>query len=152
MSILLRVLFLLPVLLTSSQGPSGYYAPLNATLVAGLFPPPPPPTTTTTTTTTYTSSIVEAEFIVVFVSYYTTEARDGFISAALRPFSNWAILPRANPSADYPSDFSLVQVSGSEGHALRALNQHPIIKRVTPQKKLTRILTSGGGKGINYTH
>ena len=95
----------------------------------------------------YSSSIVDSQYIVTFTSYYTTEARDGFISAALRPFHNWTILPRSNPSAEYPSDFSLIQL-GTVGRAeaLTVLTQHPAIKQVTPEKMLTRILTSGGGK------
>ena len=140
----LRVLLLLPVLLlTYAHGPTGYYAPLNVTVVAGSnFDLPP------RSELAYTSSLVDSEYIVVFISYYTTEARDGFISAALRPFTNWVILPRSNPSSHYPSDFTLVQVSSPEGHALNALSQHPAVKRVTPQKKLTRILTSGGGEWV----
>ena len=95
----------------------------------------------------YSSSIVDSQYIVTFTSYYTTDARDGFISAALRPFHNWTILPRTNPSADYPSDFSLIKLGTSQqSEALTLLTQHPAIKQVTPEKMLTRILSSGGGK------
>ena len=85
-----------------------------------------------------------------FNSYYTTEARDGFISATLRPFRDWALIPRSNPVQQFPSDFSLVQLGGtSVTDSLHALNQHPYVKRVTPQKRLTRMLTfSGQGQSV----
>ena len=79
-----------------------------------------------------------------FHGYYLSEARDGFIAAALRQFSGWSIVARDNPSQDYPSDFSLVQVKEGVADALEALRHHPSIKRVTPQKKLTRMLTFTG--------
>ena len=82
-----------------------------------------------------------AEYIVTFIGYYSTEARDGFITAALRPFSGWSIIPRANPSQSYPSDFSLVQLKTGVTAALKSLQDHPSVKRVSPQKKLTRMLT-----------
>lgn len=90
------------------------------------------------------------EYIVTFNSYYTTEARDGFISATLRPFRDWALIPRSNPVQQFPSDFSLIQLGGtSVTDSLHALNQHPYVKRVTPQKRLTRMLTfSGQGQSV----
>ncbi len=83
-----------------------------------------------------------------FHSYYTTDARDGFISAVLRPFPDWTIVPRNNPSQIYPSDFSVVQLRGGDSpKALDALRLHPLVKRVTPQRKLSRMLTfAGDGK------
>ena len=85
------------------------------------------------------------EFIVTFTSYYTSEARDGFVSAALQPFSSWAIVPRPNPGQHYPSDFSLVRLWGTgQSGALEALRQHRLVRRVTPQRKLTRMLTFAG--------
>lgn len=89
--------------------------------------------------------LIPPEYIVTFNSYYTTEARDGFVSAALRPFHGWTLLPRTNPSQQFPSDFSVVQLRGSGvADSLLALRQHPTVKRVTPQKKLTRMLTFSG--------
>ena len=89
------------------------------------------------------------EYIVSFNGYYLTEARDGFISAALHAFTGWSIIPRANPSQDYPSDFSLVQLKTSVTDSLDSLRHHPSVRRVTPQKKLTRMLTfSGDGEFI----
>ena len=85
-----------------------------------------------------------------FNGYYSTEARDGFIAAVLRPFSGWSIIPRNNPSQNYPSDFSLVQLKVGVADALSSLRHHPSIKRVTPQKKLTRMLTFSGHGELAY--
>ena len=101
-----------------------------------LHPPFPPSSVRPSSPTT--------EYIVTFTSYYTTEARDGYLSAALHSFKGWAIVPRSNPSQSYPSDFSLLQLSGDTGDSdaiLQALQHHPLIKRVTPQRRLTRVLT-----------
>ena len=138
------VLLLLPVLVVCTHGPDDCCVQFNVTVVADETTP-----LLSHSSTEYSSSIVDSEYIITFTSYYTTDARDGFISAALRPFHNWTILPRSNPSADYPSDFSVVQLSRNDNSALGALSQHPAIKLVTPQKMLTRILTSGGGKWLD---
>ena len=50
------------------------------------------------------------EYIVAFTGYYSNEAREGFITAALQGIEGWAILARNNPGQQYPSDFSLVKV------------------------------------------
>lgn len=134
-------LLLWPILVSCAHGPTDC-TQFNVTVVADVSSSPSLPHHSVE----YTSSVVESEYIVTFTSYYTTDARDGFISAVLRPFRNWSIVERWNPSTEYPSDFSIVQLSGTNSEALKALSQHPVIKRVTPQKMLTRILTSGGGK------
>ena len=131
------MLIVFSMLLVCVHGPAGCCSP-NVTVVAGETTTLPP------TLLEYTTSIVDSEFIVMFTSYYTSDARDGFISAALRPFQDWTILPRSNPSTDYPSDFSVVQLNTAKG--LRALSQHPAVKKVTPQKRLTQMLTSGDGE------
>ena len=76
----------------------------------------------------------------MFNAYYTSDARDGFISAALKLHPDWSIVPRSNPSQDYPSDFSLVQLRAHVPRAVTSLEHHPTVKRVTPQRKLTRML------------
>lgn len=142
------VLFFVPVLVTCAHGPTDC-SHFNVTVVAdesATLPWPHPQQSGPHTSLEYSTSIVDSEYIVTFTSYYTTEARDGFISAALRPFQNWNVLSRSNPSADYPSDFSVVQLGRNQGEALDMLSQHPVVKRVTPQKMLTRILRSGSGK------
>lgn len=142
------VLLLLPVLVSYAHGPTDC-TQFNVTVVADQSSPDLP----LHGSLEYSSSVVESEYIVTFISYYTTDARDGFISAVLRPFRNWMILPRSNPSSEYPSDFSIVQFGETNTEALRALSQHPTIKGVTPQKRLTRLLTTGdsecGHKGLS---
>lgn len=86
----------------------------------------------------------QTEYIVTFNGYYSTEAREGYVSAALQPYKEWSIVPRSNPSQDFPSDFSLVRLKSTVSDALSALREHPNVKRVTPQKKLTRMLTFAG--------
>ena len=134
------VLLFCPILLSFAHGPTDC-TQFNVTVVADEASPLLLPHSIE-----YSSAVVDSEYIVTFTSYYTTDARDGFISAVLRPFRNWTIVPRSNPSTEYPSDFSIVQLSSANGEALKALKQHPFIKRVTPQKMLTRILASGEGK------
>lgn len=155
----LFVLVLLPVLVTYASGPSGCCS-LNVTVVAGQTNSFPGSSSSSHgSSVEYSTSVVESEYIVMFVSYYTAEARAGFLSAALRPYRHWTILSRPNPAADFPSDFSVVQLGRGGGRkdgeeqgrgaddaeeaALRALTQHPAVKQVTPQKRLTKMLTSG---------
>ena len=45
-----------------------------------------------------------------FTGYYSTEAREGYISAALQGVQGWTIVVRNNPGQQYPSDFSVVKV------------------------------------------
>ena len=81
-----------------------------------------------------------------FTTYYTTAARDGYLSATLQSYRGWSIIPRSNPGQEYPSDFSLLRLlEGSSREdktreILDALEHHPMIKRVTPQRRLTRML------------
>lgn len=52
-----------------------------------------------------------SEYIVTFRGYYTTGAREGYIAAALGPYtSGWSIVERDNPVKDFPSDFSVIKV------------------------------------------
>lgn len=165
----LFVLLLLPVLVAYAAGPSGCCS-LNVTVVAGHSKALLGSSSGGggSDGVEYSSSIVESEYIVMFVSYYTAEARAGYLSAALRPHQYWTILPRPNAAANFPSDFSVVQLgSGGGGRggvergawgeggvagteeaaAVRALTQHPAVKQVTPQKKLTKMLASGNSHG-----
>ena len=54
-----------------------------------------------------------SEFIVAFKGYYSSKARDGFMSAALRDagVTSWKILPRDNIISRLPSDFDVIKVS-----------------------------------------
>lgn len=100
----------------------------------------------------YKPLVPPTEYIVMFNAYYTSDARDGFISAALKTFHDWSIIPRSNPSQNYPSDFSLVQLGSHVPKAITSLQHHPAVKRITPQKKLTRVLTfSNEGECLKLT-
>ena len=60
---------------------------------------------------------------------------------------SWKIIKRNNVAANFPSDFDVVQLwDTSHDIGINALNSHPIIKRVTPQRQVFRNL-----KYINET-
>lgn len=82
------------------------------------------------------------EYIVAFNGYFTSKARSHFISSALQNAKavNWRIVQRENPASDYPSDFEVVQIRQDAHSSLLTLQDHPYIKRVTPQRKVFRTL------------
>ncbi|XP_033075047.1 membrane-bound transcription factor site-1 protease isoform X2 [Trachypithecus francoisi] len=90
----------------------------------------------------FSSTVVEYEYIVAFNGYFTAKARNSFISSALKSsqVDNWRIIPRNNPSSDYPSDFEVIQIKEKQKAGLLTLEGHPNIKRVTPQRKVFRSL------------
>ncbi|XP_063510211.1 membrane-bound transcription factor site-1 protease isoform X2 [Pongo pygmaeus] len=90
----------------------------------------------------FSSTVVEYEYIVAFNGYFTAKARNSFISSALKSseVDNWRIIPRNNPSSDYPSDFEVIQIKEKQKVGLLTLEDHPNIKRVTPQRKVFRSL------------
>ncbi|XP_023562560.1 membrane-bound transcription factor site-1 protease isoform X3 [Octodon degus] len=90
----------------------------------------------------FSSTVVEYEYIVAFNGYFTAKARNSFISSALKSseVDNWRIIPRNNPSSDYPSDFEVIQIKEQQKAGLLTLEDHPNIKRVTPQRKVFRSL------------
>nr|CAD7257503.1 unnamed protein product [Timema shepardi] len=96
-----------------------------------------------------TSDSQHLEYIVAFKDYYKTNTRQKFITAALNGsgVDKWKILPRNNPASDFPSDFDVVMLEETERlNGLSALNRHPSIRRVTPQRLVQRTL-----KYINVT-
>ncbi len=82
------------------------------------------------------------EYIVTFNGYFTAKARSDFISSALRDVNvvNWHIIQRDNPASDYPSDFEVVEIRQDTRSSLLTLQDHPYIKRVTPQRMVFRSL------------
>lgn len=82
------------------------------------------------------------EYIVAFNGYFTAKARRDFISSALRDMDavNWHIIRRDNPASDYPSDFEVVEIRQDARSSLLTLQDHPYIKRVTPQRMVLRSL------------
>ncbi|XP_072169129.1 membrane-bound transcription factor site-1 protease-like [Diadema setosum] len=90
--------------------------------------------------THYTTERIQDEFIVVFNKYYTAKARHKYLCAAMKSSnaSSRQIVSRDNPAAHYPSDFDVVKISGAEKADLAALSDHPAVKQVTPQRRVTR--------------
>lgn len=91
----------------------------------------------------YTSKIIENEYIVTFNGYYKNQARHNYINTALNSSGvrNWTILSRDNPASDYPSDFDVVILQDTDQFSgLNALNDHPLVKRVTAQRMVSRTL------------
>jgi len=97
----------------------------------------------------YRTSIIKNEFIVQFKDYLTTDSRLSIIADALQPFSNdsWKNVKRMNPATEFPSDFSLVQIFNETANHIRDLEQHSLIRSVTHQRKVTRLL-----KNVNPYH
>jgi len=99
---------------------------------------------------TFSSSIVENEYIVKFKNYYKAYVRRNYIETALNSsgIKDWSIIPRNNAASKYPSDFDVIQLKEKDKYrGLKALNDHPSIKSVTPQKFIQRTL-----KFINTTN
>ncbi|WAR11340.1 MBTP1-like protein, partial [Mya arenaria] len=89
----------------------------------------------------FSSEIVDHEYIVTFNGYYQRDTRERYLTAALRDFNaSWSVVDRHNPAFDYPSDFDVLQVSTEALTNLDILKHHPVIKDVTPHKKVTRTL------------
>ena len=83
-----------------------------------------------------------AEYIVTFTGYFSNDARTSFISSALQHSCGWSIVTRNNPGQQYPSDFSLVRVTANASQVVDALHKHPLVRRVSSQKRFTRILSA----------
>ncbi|KAE8295892.1 Membrane-bound transcription factor site-1 protease [Larimichthys crocea] len=93
----------------------------------------------------FSSKVVEHEYIIGFTGYFSAKARRLYISSALRNAGDgalleWHIVPRENPASDFPSDFELVHIRQASPSSLLTLEDHPYIKRVTPQRKVFRML------------
>ncbi|KAL4234848.1 Membrane-bound transcription factor site-1 protease [Mactra antiquata] len=90
----------------------------------------------------FTSSVVSSEYIVSFTGYYKLQTRKSYLEAALQNSSvkSWTIVERNNPAFDYPSDFDVVKLETQEQSGIELLKKHPLIKTVTPHKKVTRTL------------
>lgn len=90
------------------------------------------------------SSSLSTEYIVAFTGYFSAKARSLYISRALQGAGDgaleWHIVPRENPASDFPSDFELLHIRQASPRSLLTLEDHPYIKRVTPQRKVFRTL------------
>lgn len=91
----------------------------------------------------FSSKVVDNEYIVAFKGYYKRETRENYVRAALgsAAIDSWKILSRANVAAKYPSDFDIVQINEiHKQDGLDALLNHPLVRRITPQKIVQRTL------------
>ncbi|XP_045191862.2 membrane-bound transcription factor site-1 protease-like [Mercenaria mercenaria] len=90
----------------------------------------------------FSSSVVDEEYIVSFNAYYKKETRKRYLHAALHDsgVTSWMVVNRDNPAFDYPSDFDLVKLKDEQQAGIESLKHHPVIKAVTPHKKVTRSL------------
>ncbi|KAG8041496.1 hypothetical protein G9C98_002789 [Cotesia typhae] len=98
---------------------------------------------TSTVKVQFTSRVVENEYIVVFKGYYKPSTRQSYISAALTNsgVADWRILERDNAASEHPSDFDVVLLKETQKYTgLDALTEHPLVKRVTPQRLVYRTL------------
>ncbi|XP_031843340.1 membrane-bound transcription factor site-1 protease [Nomia melanderi] len=91
----------------------------------------------------FASSIVKNEYIVAFKGYYKPHSRENYIRAALNSSGiyKWKILFRDNLASNFPSDFDVVLLEETDKYnGLDALTEHPLIRRVTPQRLVQRSL------------
>ncbi|KAG7200046.1 hypothetical protein KM043_000496 [Ampulex compressa] len=97
----------------------------------------------------FTTRIVRNEYIVAFKGYYKPRTRQNYIQAALNSsgVENWKILFRDNLASNFPSDFDVVLLEETDRRGgLDALNEHPLVRRITPQRLVRRSL-----KFVNVT-
>ena len=91
----------------------------------------------------FSSSVVKNEYIVAFKGYYKPQTRENYIRAALNSsgIKNWKVLSRDNLASEFPSDFDVVLLEETDKHpGLNALSEHPLVRRVTPQRLVHRTL------------
>lgn len=92
----------------------------------------------------FTTKIIQNEYIVAFNDYYKQTTRETYVRAVLNGSNvkNWKILPRNNPASDYPSDFDVIVLEEDENNSngLEALESHPFVRSVTPQRMVHRTL------------
>lgn len=96
----------------------------------------------------YKSSILENEYIVLFGGYYSEPKRAVYVGEALSGshIPSWEIVPRNNPAREFPSDFSVVRLRQNEQEGVEALQMHPRVRKVTPQRRVQRFLHSSQGE------
>lgn len=90
----------------------------------------------------YESKVVDHEYIVSFNGYYKEQTRKRYLTAALHNAGvvSWKIIPRDNPANDYPSDFDVVKMNDGGRLGMEGLQDHPLVRRVTPHKQVVRTL------------
>lgn len=91
----------------------------------------------------FSSTIVKNEYIVTFKGYYKPQTRENYVTAALNSsgIKNWKVLSRDNLASEFPSDFDVVLLEETDKRTgLNALTDHPLVRRVTPQRLVRRTL------------
>ena len=90
----------------------------------------------------YTVDRVPDQYIVHFRGFYSAHLRSQYITKALSRLATrpeCVVQPRTNPMSGYPSDFDLVACELSAA-GRSALTDHPAVKSVTAQRRVTRFL------------
>ena len=95
----------------------------------------------------YKTKTINNEVIVKFKGFYQAQTRRNYIEAAFKNHASTSfnILERTNLMAQYPSDFDVVNFQDEDLNlesVIQKLTDHPLIKSVTPQRKVTRHLKS----------
>ena len=92
------------------------------------------------------------EYIISFKNLYGSQTRKRFISSALNSVkerngsqiesNDWKIIDRQNIGQQFPSDFDVIHVNNNISYELLAhlLERHPNVKKVMPQKMITRFI------------
>eukprot|EP00096_Caligus_rogercresseyi_P013423 TRINITY_DN6068_c0_g1_i1.p1 TRINITY_DN6068_c0_g1~~TRINITY_DN6068_c0_g1_i1.p1 ORF type:complete len:1037 (-),score=259.34 TRINITY_DN6068_c0_g1_i1:50-3160(-) len=127
-SLLLLLFAYLPSLLQLTGASESHPTPSNDSSVESDF--------------SFQTRLVEHEYILQFKAFYHSDSRKKFIQAALSgtPDDVLEILPRNNPMSSYPSDFDVILLKDPSVKAL--LLRHPLIKSLTPQRRVKRTLKS----------
>ena len=96
-----------------------------------------------------------SEYIVTFKGYYSQQAREHFLTAALRGCcedGSWRIVPRQNPGRNFPSDFSLIELRMPNiSICLASLTLHPLVRSITPHRKLSHTLRCSDKKSFGHS-
>ena len=87
----------------------------------------------------YQDEVVKSEVIVKFSGFYSAAARRNFLEACLKDFK-FEIVERQNAMASYPSDFDVLIFEGQKIDLKNQLLDHPLVKSVSPQRKVQRKL------------
>ena len=112
-----------------------------------------PGNSSTSETVEYTVTVEQARLIVRYRGWYSESARQQFLSGRLASL-HAVLLARNNSLAGKPSDFDLVQVTGAEvaGEAAALLASHPLVRDVTPERRVTRTVLSRRAGRASLAH
>lgn len=122
---------------------------------------------------------VSNEFIIKFHFKYSNKVRESFIQKRLSKAkvsiniylykytliliifilhfqaSNWSIVPRYNLASKYPSDFDILRITDANiliESIIKSLNEHPAVKAVTAQQRITRFLPKSLNETVSHNN